>query len=334
MIRLEGRPFKGKDLARLKDFLHRMDLEYDQGIEYTLCILNEDYEIIGTGSVEENVLKCIAITPDIQGLGLSAAIVSELIQYEFNQGRAHLLMYTKPNNRDMFESLGFHTVLMTADILFMENRKHGFEQFCRRLIEETPDKALEFGSVNGAIVANCNPFTLGHRYLVEQALERCDYVHVLVLGDRRSCFGAEERFAMVEAGVRDLNHVILHKTSDYVVSAATFPTYFMKEISHTEKASCQLDLELFGKKIAPVLHITKRFVGTEPGCRITGMYNEMMMKMLPCHGICVDEIPRISQGDRAISASAVRRLMKDGNLEQAKKLVPETTWEYLYNKIQ
>ena len=34
---------------------------------------------------------------------------------------------------------------------------------------------------------------------------------------------------MVKEGVKDLDRVILHQTSDYIISAATFPTYFMKE---------------------------------------------------------------------------------------------------------
>lgn len=333
MIQLEGKPFRGKELEQLKEFLGRMGLEYDPGVEYTLCVINEDNEIIGTGSVEENVLKCIAVSPDARGLGVSAAIVSELVQYEFNQGRPHILLYTKPGNRDMFESLGFYTVLLTGDILFMENRKDGFDRFCWQLAKETPDRAMEPGRVIGSIVANCNPFTLGHRYLVEQALERCDYVHLMILGDKRSYFGPEERFSMAKAGVGDLKRAIMHRVSDFVVSAATFPIYFLKEASQAGKANCRLDLELFGNRIAPALNITKRFVGTEPGCRITRMYNEMMKEILPCHGVCVDEIPRITQMGGAVSASAVRRLLKEGDLEGAKKLVPGTTWEYLDRKF-
>ena len=114
---LEGRPLKGYDLERLKEFLKSMDLDYDMGIEYSICLEDEDYRIIAAGSVEENVLKCIAISPDHQGEGLSGTIISHLTQYEFEKGRSHLLMYTKPKNQAMFEDLGFYTILKTDRVL-------------------------------------------------------------------------------------------------------------------------------------------------------------------------------------------------------------------------
>ena len=176
---LEGRPLKGYDLERLKEFLKSMDLDYDTGIEYSICLEDEDYRIIAAGSVEENVLKCIAISPDHQGEGLSGTIISHLTQYEFEKGRSHLLMYTKPKNQAMFEDLGFYTILKTDRVLFMENKKTGFTDFIEKVKAESPKDALKEGKVIGAIVANCNPFTLGHRSLIETALKQCDYLHLL-----------------------------------------------------------------------------------------------------------------------------------------------------------
>lgn len=330
--KLEGRPLKGKDLEQLKEFLSQNDLDYDQGIEYSVCLLDEDYRILATGSADQNVLKCIAVNKSARGLGLSGSILSCLTQYEFESSRSHILMYTKPENREMFEDLGFYTVLMTHDILFMENRKNGFEEFVNRLISESPDDALKPGMVIGSIVANCNPFTYGHRYLIEQALSCCDYVHVLVLGDDRSCFGAEERFFLVREGTKDLPRAVIHQASDYVISAATFPTYFMKEKGGAERACCGLDLELFGSRIAPALGITKRFVGTEPVCVVTGQYNKEMKKILPRYGIFVEEIERKDWRGEVISASAVRRWYEKEDFERLKGLVPATTLEYLVNR--
>ena len=126
LIRMEGRPFKDRDLERLKVFLNRLELTYDEGIEYTLCLLNEQYEIVAAGSVEQNVLKCIAIAPEMQGIGLAATLLSELIQYAFEQGRSHLFLYTKPVHQKLFEELSFYTILKTEQVLFMENRRDGF----------------------------------------------------------------------------------------------------------------------------------------------------------------------------------------------------------------
>lgn len=93
---LEGKPFKGRALERLKDFLERMELTYDEGIEYSVCILNDDYEVIASGSVEENVIKCVAVDPACRGQGLSAAVVSNLVQYLFEKGRPHILSIQSP----------------------------------------------------------------------------------------------------------------------------------------------------------------------------------------------------------------------------------------------
>ena len=326
---LEGKPLKGRELENLKQFLKKMDLEYDPGIEYSVCLLDEDYEIIGTGSVDGNVIKCVAIDPDHQGEGLSATVISQLVQYEFEKGRPHLFIYTKPKNKKMFSDMGFYTILQTDQILFMENRKKGFADFIDVIKKETTDNANRDGINVGAIVANCNPFTLGHRYLIEEALKKCDCLHLFVLSDNRSRFSAEDRYEMVKRGVSDLDRVILHRTSDYMISAATFPTYFFKDQMQGKKANCRLDLELFGSKIAPELHITKRFVGTEPVCQVTEAYNAEMKKILPEYGIETVEIERKRNGETPVSASEVRRLMEKEKYEAVRELVPETVYQYL-----
>ena len=332
---VSGAPFQGQELKRLKEFLTKMELEYDDGIEYSTCILNDENEIIGTGSVDRNVLKCIAIDPKYQGQGLSAMILSELIQYEFEQGRTHFFIYTKPQNLEMFADMGFYKILQTEYVLFMENRRDGFGNFLEQVRKETQEKLCELEACVteskgvGAIVANCNPFTLGHRYLIERALEESDYVHLFLLSDERSTFSPKERYDMVCEGIRDLERVILHWTSDYMVSAATFPTYFFKDKVEGQKANCRLDLELFAQRIAPALGISKRFVGTEPNCAVTGVYNQLMKEVLPQYGIEVREIEREQIQEVPISASFVRRCIGEEKWEDIHSMVPEGVYEYL-----
>lgn len=330
---LEGRPLKGRELEKLKQFLGKMELEYDEAIEYSVCILNEEYEIIGTGSVDYNVIKCVAIDPEYQGQGLSAMVLSNLIQYEFERSRTHIFIYTKPKNLAMFSDMGFHSILQTQKILFMENRSQGFAGFLQKIERETPKEALEASRKIGAVVANCNPFTYGHRYLLEKALEQCDYLHLFVLSDNRSIFPADMRFEMVKQGMQGLDRIILHKTSDYMISAATFPTYFFKDKMQGEKANCRLDLELFGERIAKKLHITERFVGTEPNCAVTRSYNEEMKKILPLYGIQVHVIQRKTKDNDPISASEVRKSMEEKNYERVKALVPDAVYRYLMEKV-
>lgn len=326
---LEGKPFKGKVLDSLKEFLKQMDLRYDEGIEYSVCILDDNYKIIGAGSVESNVIKCIAIDPAHQGQGLSNTIMSNLIQYLFEKGRSHIFIYTKPANLKMFADMGFYKIHATETVLLMENRAHGFSDFLKTLRGETPSKAFDSSMEIGAVVANCNPFTLGHRYLLEEALKQCDYLHLFILSDNRSSFPANERYRMVKMGIQGLDRIILHRSSDFMISAATFPTYFFKDRMQGELANCRLDLELFAQAIAPSLHITRRFVGTEPYCRITGAYNMEMKKLLPAYGISVTEITRKSREGIPVSASNVRKYIAERDMENIKECVPETVYEHL-----
>ena len=71
---LEGRPLKGYDLERLKEFLKSMDLDYDTGIEYSICLEDEDYRIIAAGSVEENVLNALPFLRIIREKGCPALL--------------------------------------------------------------------------------------------------------------------------------------------------------------------------------------------------------------------------------------------------------------------
>lgn len=183
------------------------------------------------------------------------------------------------------------------------------------------------------MAVNCCPFTLGHRYLLEEALRQCDYLHLFLLSDNRGIFSARERYEMLQRGTEDLDRLILHETSGYMISAATFPTYFFKDRAQGESANCRLDLELFGARIAPRLGIAVRFVGTEPFCRITRAYNEEMKRILPGYGIRVVETKRKALNGRPVSASEVRKRIAQGDVEGVKKMVPEKVYRYLKEKM-
>ena len=90
-----------------------------------------------------------------------------------------------------------------------------------------------------------------------------------------------------------------------------------------------LDIELFCRRIAPALGITKRFVGEEPFSPVTRAYNNRMKELLPEHGIELIEIPRLSE----ISASKVRSLIKAGEYARTEEMVPETTYEIIQSRF-
>ena len=313
---------QGTKKEKWASFLQRMALASDEAVE-SVCLVWEDGDIIATGSRQENILKCIAVDPMHQGEDLTATVLTQLRQDAFAAGHKHLFLYTKPKNKFMFSSLFFYPIAQTADVLLMEDRPGGVKGFV---------ESLPVGDRNGKIgaaVMNCNPFTKGHRYLIETAAKQCDRLYVFVLSEDKSQFSAEDRMMLVKAGTADLTNVTALPTGPYLISSATFPTYFLKEREKAQTIQCQLDIEVFAKYYAPHFGITHRFVGTEPLSQMTNQYNEALLQYLPAHGIEVHEIPRVEAGSTPISASYVRSLLGKGEGELLKTLVPETTYAYL-----
>ena len=322
---MQGRPFTGRTLERLKKFLASVGLLYDDGVEMSVCACDDDGEIIATASRQGPVLKCVGVSPDHQGEGLAASVVSETVTDAIGAGLSHLFVFTKPSNRQIFDDLGFFPVVETGDVLFMENRRDGVKRFVASL------ERRECTETVGAVVANCNPFTKGHRYLMETAASHCDLLHVFVLSAEKSVFPADVRMEMVKRGTAHLKNVLVHPTGDYLISAATFPDYFLKDRARVDDVKCELDLAIFARCFAEPLGISRRFVGTEPLSPVTAHYNETMKRFLPSRGVEVTEIERAESGGQPISATRVRALLKEQGPEapELAELLPQTTIDVL-----
>ena len=317
--------------------MQREELDYDEGITFTVELVDDEGEIMASGSFQGNVLKCIAVSPDYQGQNLLAPVMSELFQHLAEQGIFHYFGFTKPKNKLVFTHMGLYPIAETDRVLLLENKKDGFSRYIASLHEETEAK-MASGKENaagegiGAIVANCNPFTLGHRYLVEQAAKACKWVHLFVLSAEQGWITAQDRYNMVELGTRDLPNVILHVTSDYLISPVVFPTYFIKDKANAFTINCMLDVQIFKQHIAPALGITRRFVGTEPKDAVTKAYNDVLKAELPKAAVSVTELTRLEKDGGVVSASVVRERIKAGDFASAALYLPETTAQYLRKK--
>ena len=182
------------------------------------------------------------------------------------------------------------------------------------------------GETAGAIVMNCNPFTNGHRLLVERAAREVNRLFILVVEEDRSFFRFKDRLEMVCAGVADLKNVVVAPSGRFVISSLTFPEYFMKDYVKEKDFDVSSDVRTFAEQIAPRLGITVRFAGEEPFDPVTANYNKCMAELLPKYGLRFREIPRDSGVDgRPISATEVRRLLAAGDWKALAATVPETT---------
>lgn len=186
----------------------------------------------------------------------------------------------------------------------------------------------------GSIVMNCNPFTLGHRYLIECASRQVDHLYIFAVEEDRSFFPFKDRIRLIEEGTRDLGNVTVLPSGNFIISSLTFTDYFGKKELQDKTIDPSLDVSLFGKYIAPALGITVRFAGEEPLDRVTLQYNDSMKKILPEYGIEFVVIPRKESGGQVISASRVRKLLEEQSFKEIKKIVPKTTYKYLLENFK
>ncbi len=397
-------PATPRQRQRIEAFLKRNGLRIDD-MNYYAAMLDDDGEMIAGGGLKDDVIKCVAVDDAHKGEAIANTLVSHLISHANQEGYSCIKLFTKPKNRQLFESLSFRLLAEAPEAILMETGIGGISNTVEALkkIKEESEKYKEYNKeckednkeckednkeckedskeckeeektnlntttpqhlntstpqhlntsyINtstpqhlntsylntstpqhltttmqptGCIVMNCNPFTLGHRYLIEQAAKQVERLYVMVVKEDCSLFAYTERKAMVEQGVADIENVSVIDGSDYAISRATFPTYFLKRLDDAADTQMLLDLDLFRRHIAPALGATVRFVGTEPTDQLTRRYNQLMHEALKD----VREINRLEKDGNAVSASRVRKAMEEGDMNTIRQLVPPTTLPYI-----
>jgi len=309
---------------RLQELLTRFDLTLPENTDDNVGLYDGD-QLVGCGFLKGNMFQGIAIDPAYQGEGLSATLISALIQLAVQRGMTYYQIITKPSMATMFMNLGFRRVADASPYaVFLENGAGSVAAYAKSL-QEFAQGAPE---PRACLVMNCNPFTLGHRYLVEKAAAENPWVFLLVVEEDRSEFPFADRIRLVREGVRDLPNVQVLSGGDYVISSRTFPAYFTRQES-LSAAQGAMDAAVFAAVVAPALGVARRYVGTEPFSASTALYNEALTERLPPRGIEVVVVERTSANGEIISASKVRQCLREGDWDQVKKLVPESTWAYL-----
>lgn len=326
---------------RIEQFLGDSGLRLDD-VDYYAALVDETTdEIVAGGGLKGGVIKCVAVADGHKGEAVANQIVSHLIAQANADGHQCVKLFTKPQNQKMFESMSFRLLAEAPKAILMETGIGGIKRYCEELESEkgkvkseksngklhhlNPSTPHPIMPPSGIIIMNCNPFTLGHRYLIEQAAQQVETLYILVVREDCSMFSYDERKAMIVRGVAHIDNVVVCDGSEYSISATTFPTYFLKSLSDASDTQMTLDIDLYRRHIATALGATVRFVGTEPDDPLTRRYNELMKSMLPD----VREVARLQQGGAAVSASRVRKAIVENHLAQAARLVPPTTVPYI-----
>lgn len=326
---------------RIEQFLGDNGLRLDDVDYYATLVDETTDEIVAGGGLKGGVIKCVAVADGHKGEAVANQIVSHLIAQANADGHQCVKLFTKPQNQRMFESMSFRLLAEAPKAILMETGIGGIKRYSEELESEkgkvkseksngklhhlNPSPQQPIMPQSGIIIMNCNPFTLGHRYLIEQAAQQVETLYILVVREDCSMFSYDERKAIISRGVAHLDNVVVCDGSEYSISATTFPTYFLKCLSDASDTQMTLDIDLYRRHIAPALGATVRFVGTEPDDPLTRRYNELMKSMLPD----VREVARLQQSGVAVSASRVRKAIVENHLALAARLVPPTTVPYI-----
>ena len=319
-----------RQIGEVKSFLKNgFDIEYTSDVDLTICIRDEEDNIIATASRDKYVFKYFGICSKYQGENLSSKLVDELINDSFSKGIFHYFVFTKPKNNDIFKSIGFNELLTNELVSLLEMGNLNIKSYLDNLKKEyNLNNTIENSKV-GAIVMNLNPITLGHRYLIEYASKEVEQLLIFLVEEDSSAFKFKDRFNMAKEACKDLENVKIIPSGPYLISRATFPTYFLKSKDVMLEAYTQLDAGIFGKYYAKHLNIKKRFLGEEPFDLVTNTYNETLKRTLKTYNVKLEIVKRKEMDKEVISASKVRRLLSEDRIEEAFELVPEATKRFL-----
>lgn len=309
------------ELADARRLVEAQGLRFEEGCD-DLVGLYEGGRLVATAARAGAVLKMFALAPEQQGGGTLGALAAELIRLGREAGEGAFFVFTRPEHAPSFEALAFRLLATHRDAALLEHGG-GLAAYL------AGHAALVRPGRNGAAVVNGNPFTLGHLHLVETASRRVDTCYLFVVREDRSVFPFAARYRLAAEATRHLPNVVLLDTGRYAVSAATFPTYFLKRLDDVAVAQMQLDARLFAAHLAPFFGVTERFVGHEPFDATTAAYNDVMRRVLPDFGLALVEIERRAEGGVPISATTVRAALARRDFDALRRLVPEPTLAYL-----
>lgn len=311
------------EIEEIKSFLKTFNIEYDNpDVTY---VIRDDGNIIATGSAQGNILKYFFARCDYAGQGAISIIYDSLLNYIFEKGFTSYFIFTTPNNKNIFESLGLKEVHSTESVLLLEGGFYNYQKWVEKVKKNIGDK----NGKRGAIIVNCNPMTLGHKYLIETAFKEVEELLVFVVEEDLSVFPFEDRIKIVANEFKTQPKVKVLKGGPYIISRGTFPTYFIKQKDKMLEIYTELDASIFAEKIAKDLSIDIRFLGSESKDIVTNTYNHSLKKILENNGLEVKIIDRIKSDSEPISASSVRNLLKENKLEKAFELLPNSTIQFL-----
>jgi [citrate (pro-3S)-lyase] ligase len=310
-----------RDLQLARNLVVSSGLSFEENFDVLVGIF-EAGALVAVAARQGNILKMFAIAPSHRGGPALGELATELIRGGSAVGCETFFIFTAPPNAAAFQALNFARLVHHGQAVLLEYGG-GLPRYL------AAHRHLVHPGRNGAVVVNCNPFTLGHRYLIEQAAGQVDHLYVFVVREDRSAFPFAVRMKLVEEGVRDLVNVSVLDSSHYAVSAVTFPAYFLKDADAAATGADGDRPDALRPAYRPLLphqsplHRQRAVLPHHPPLR------RAMRRLLPDYGIETVQLERLQAGDEAVSAWRVREALRREAFEQLRRLVPKNTLDFL-----
>lgn len=310
----------------LQNFKSNIDFKIDK--VFAIFSLNGN-QVLATGSVSGNIIEYVAVSNEgeLNRGSRFNKIMTSLLNYLASTKIFHVFVFTKIEYKNIFSSIGFSELVRGKKGLFMERGRPNILDYTEQL-----QKSIPISPKVASVVINANPFTLGHKYLIERASKDSDIVVVFVLSSENSLFSFEERISLVREGVEDFKNVYIVSGGDYIVSFTTFPSYFLKSSDDEARFQTEIDANIFKNWIVPSINISSRFLGEEPLSPVTLLYNKTIQEILS-DDIDIHIVKRIKKSERIISASLVRQKIAENKLSEISELVPPSTFNFIEKNI-
>ena len=309
-----------KEKQILINFLNEYNLEYEEDITYSILVYEEN-ELVATASLSNNIMKDFLVRKEYIGQNITNMMFTHLVSYLHQKDIYHYFVFTTPKNEVIFKSLNMTTIVKTMNTVLLEGGSN--------ILHELSNLKHEFNLSNNkksALIINANPMTLGHLYLIETASKESEEVIVFVVSEDQSSFPFRDRYSIICEATKHLKNVTILPSLPYVVSRISFPKYFLKEDKLITEEHTLIDVLIYKEYYQKVFNINLRYVGDEPLSVTTNKYNEVMKLYL---GNRLRIVKRIESDGEVISASLIRKMIKNNKIDETKKYLPLATYNYL-----
>lgn len=312
-----------EELKIQKSFLHKNNLDYEYDISYAILVYDQE-KLIATASIANNVMKCFVVDNDYAGQNITGLMFNHLVQELHSRNIHHYFVFTSPENEKIFTSFDMKRIVRTMNTSLLE----GGDDIQNVLTNLKKEYKIS-DNKKACIIINANPMTNGHLYLIEEAAKKEEELLVFVVSEDLSSFPFEDRLRIIKEATKHIDNVVVLPTLSYLVSKITFPKYFLKEDILIKSEQTLVDVLVYKEYYTKIFKIKMRYVGTEPFSVTTSKYNDVLKNYL---GNSITILDRVELDGRPISASFVRKMIKENKIDLIKDYVPKATYEYLKSK--